>query len=369
MALRPDSPQRRFAAGGGRPKQPRVGRPPGKFTSARRLDRLREVLTANPAGLSLENLATLLHVTTRSVRRYLAELDRALEIESVETTPGGAHIWRIKPSERGRSIALRRAQAYGLLATRRVFDTFKGSALYDELDLALRQLLQLAQRPTRTPGEVPGGLRLEDRFLYLPQSSASHAARAEEVDDLFQAVAECRVLRFRYRDAARSERVTTHPYALLVHHGRLVCVGRDLDADAVRVFAFERMADLRSSDADRFTLPAEFDLAPWLHGDFGVAPPHEKPVRVLIEFDARVADEVRARRVHPTQKLATAPDGRVRVSMALPIVDGVKRWILGFGAAARVIEPPELAMAIADELRRGATRYDHQAPRSGGGNE
>jgi predicted DNA-binding transcriptional regulator YafY len=342
-------------------KQARAGRPSGTFTQHRRLDRLRDVLTANPAGLTLENLASLLHVTTRSVRRYLDELDHATEVESLETTPGGAHIWRIKPSERGRAVALRRAQAYGLLATRHVLEVFKGSALYDELDLVLRQVLQVAQRPTRTPGEVSGGLRLDERFLYLPALAKSHAARAEEIDVLFQAVAELRVLRFKHKDGGKTERVTAHPYALLVHRGAIVCVGLDAADDRVRVFPFDRMADLRANDAERFALPDAFDVASCVHGDFGVAPPSARAQRVIVEFDARVADDVRARRVHPSQKIATAPDGRVRVSMAVPMLEAVRasvsQWVLGFGAAARVIEPEELAVAVAAELERAAARY------------
>src|SRR5579883_1473032 len=109
-----------------RAKTPRVGRPVGRFTTHRRLDKLRDVLQANPSGLLLEELATLLHVTTRSVRRYLGELERVTEIETVATIPGGAHLWRIKPSERGRTVALRRTQAYGMLAARRVFEVLRG---------------------------------------------------------------------------------------------------------------------------------------------------------------------------------------------------------------------------------------------------
>jgi predicted DNA-binding transcriptional regulator YafY len=35
----------------------------------------------------------------------------------------------------------------------------------------------------------------------------------------------------------------------------------------------------------------------------------------------------------------------------------VRTWVLGFGAGARVVEPRELADALADELRRAASRY------------
>jgi predicted DNA-binding transcriptional regulator YafY len=95
----------------------------------------------------------------------------------------------------------------------------------------------------------------------------------------------------------------------------------------------------------------------WLHGDFGVAY-SSRHVRLMVEFDARAADSVRSRRVHPSQKVAMAPDGRVRVSLTLPetpeVLDRARSWVLGFGAAARVVEPKELADEIAREHRRAA---------------
>src|SRR3954451_6825647 len=106
-------------------RTPKAGRPTGRFTQHRRLDRLREVLENEPRGLTLEELAATLRVTERSVRRYLREfdgtkVDEKFELlEFVETRKGGPLLWRIKPGERGRAVSLRRAQAYALLATRR----------------------------------------------------------------------------------------------------------------------------------------------------------------------------------------------------------------------------------------------------------
>ena len=211
-----------------RPRTPRVGRPTGKFTQHRRLDFLREKLEAHAAGLTLEQLAGMLRVTTRSVRRYLRELELLTELESIEVRPGGMHLWRIKPSERGRTVALRRTQAYALLAARRVFDVLKGSALYDEIDLALRQVEQVAHRPVvraAVRGEASGDARLEDRFAYIPWTARAYSHRSDDIDAAFQAVAEFRVLRFRYKDQAvdgkegKGSRVTSHPYALVLHGG------------------------------------------------------------------------------------------------------------------------------------------------------
>src|ERR1700677_3514498 len=180
-----------------RPKVPRVGRPTGKFTQHRRLDFLRERLEAHAAGLTLEDLAAMVRVTTRSVRRYMHELGLLTEVESVEVRPGGAHVWRIKPSERGRTVALRRTQAYALLAARRVFEVLRGSALFDEIELAFREEAQVAHRPAMQRSSIrpaahgdAGDRHLEARFAYVPSLPHAYANRSEDIDAAFQAVAE-----------------------------------------------------------------------------------------------------------------------------------------------------------------------------------
>jgi predicted DNA-binding transcriptional regulator YafY len=352
-----------------RPKVVRVGRPTGKFTQHRRLDHLRAQLEAHAAGLTLEQLAGMLRMTTRSVRRYLHELALLTEVESVEVRRGGAHLWRIKPSERGRSVVLRRTQACALLAPRRVFDVLRGSALYDEIDVAMRQVQQVAQRPVARPAarsDGAGDARLEERFAYVPLGGRVYANRSEDVDAAFQAVSELAVLRFRYRSSPgggrgeKNEAVVAHVYALVLHGGTIVCIGRDVERGALRAFQFDRMSELLVGEAERFELPDDFDLSLWLHGDFGVGKA-VRTLKLLVEFDPVAAEVVRGRRVHPTQRLAVASDGRIRASLSVPeapdVLARVRVWLLSFGASARVLEPRELAHEIALELRRAAARY------------
>jgi predicted DNA-binding transcriptional regulator YafY len=357
------------------------GRPMGKFTQHRRLDRLRNALESNPAGLSIADIATVLHVTTRSVRRYLGYLKVLTPIEAVPAAPGRENVWRIKPSERARAVPLRRAPAYCLIAGRGIFEPMKGSALFDSLDVVHRQVQQVASRPAKGPaqGEIHGDTRLDERFVYLPHPPQSYGGRGEEIDDLFRAAADLHVIQFRYRTvpnagspAARdgsgsgpgSERIVAHPYAVFLHRGAISVVARDVrdardgEAGEVRGFSFDRMADVSLRADERFSLPPEIRAADFAHGAFGVTADPSK-VRVLVEFDARVAEEIRARKIHPTQKIATAPDGRVRLSLALPgaLLPELRRWILGFGDTARVIEPPELVADVARILLAAVRRY------------
>jgi hypothetical protein len=333
------------------------GRPAGNFTQHRRLDRLRTVLEANPRGLSLDELAVMLHVTTRSVRRYLKELGRITEIESIPTLPGAAHEWRIKPSERGRAVALRRTQAYGLMAPRELFQIFKGSALYDELDIGVGMIATLALRPTRgrSGGDIPVDQRLEDRFRFVSFPAKSYAGRGELLDELFRSVAESRETRMRLTPRM-DEVFDAHPYALVVNQGELFCIARNLSSGSVETIAFEHIAEALPSEKRRFIVPNDFAIAPYLHGVFGVAAP-QTLTPIIVEFDATVAPEIRSRKWHPSQRMATAPDGRVRLSLTVPDLEIAHRWILSFGAHARVIEPTELAGRVRESLEDALARY------------
>jgi predicted DNA-binding transcriptional regulator YafY len=362
---------RTIASRSSRARPPRLGRPKGGFTQHRRIDRLREVLEGSPLGLTLDELAATLKITQRSVRRYLRELDGTKPdekfelLEFVETRKGGPLLWRIKPGERGRAVSLRRAQAYALLATRRALEVLRGSALYDEADLALAQIAKVAQTPFRSSGkaEISGERHLEDRFFFVPPPGRSYVSRGEDLDELFRAVADLRVLRYRPRlrggGETRGERIAFHPYAMVVHHGAIVLLGARVTAgkatSEIDIVPLETMSDIRTSETEHFELPATFDVSQYVHGELGVAPPSR--TRFIVEFEARAADDVKTKRFHPQQRIGTAPDGRVRVSLPLVDTRAAIAFVLSWGDAAKIVDPPELEREVASILGRAAARY------------
>jgi predicted DNA-binding transcriptional regulator YafY len=181
------------------------------------------------------------------------------------------------------------------------------------------------------------------------------------MDEMFRAVADLRVLRFRPRTpvaAPRAERVVFHPYAMVVHKGSIVCLGVRSGARSpsdAEVVPFEAMAEIRSSETEHFELPASFDVTHYVHGEFGLGKPTK--ARALVEFDARVADEIRSKKLHRDQRVAMSADGRLRLSVPLVNVDAFIAWVLSFGDAATVVEPPDVARQVAEILQRAAARY------------
>jgi predicted DNA-binding transcriptional regulator YafY len=309
--------------------------------------------------MTLYQLASELDVTPRSMRRYLSEVKRELELVSAASRPGGAVLWRLAPGEAARKVEVRRTQAYALLAARRLFEPMRGSALYDEIAMATEKLLGVARRPGRGPNAGVADARLEDRFLYLPFAPKDYAANTEALDDVFQCVADLRPLSCRYvrHKDGREERITIHPYALVLYKDAIYCVAHHVAKGDVRTYLVDRMRDTECAVSERFELPEGFRVDDYFQGQFGVFR-GGSPMLVVVDFDARVREFVETRRIHPSQRLEPLPDGGVRLSMTIGDLTEVTTWILGFGETARVVEPPELRDRVLGELVNALRHYD-----------
>jgi predicted DNA-binding transcriptional regulator YafY len=336
----------------------RVGRPRGRFTQHRRLDRLRLLLEHHPKGLTIYELADALAITPRSMRRYLKEIASELDLAPSPSRKGGALLWRVRASELPRKVELRRTQVYAILAARKLFEPMRGSTLYEEIEMATERLLALAKKPGRGPNAGLADARLEERFLYLPVAPKDYRAKTEELDDLFQAAADLRPLKCRYRAGSKEEEETIviHPYALVLYKDAIYCVGLHTARGEIRTFLLDRMRDTETSALDRFELPQDFKVDDYFQGSFGIWRGSKK-IKVVIDFDPSVADLVRSRRIHTSQKLSTSPDGKLRLAMTVGDLTELSSWVLGWGKTAKVIEPEELALHVRAELSQALAKY------------
>lgn len=342
---------------------PALGRPKGRFTQHRRLDVLRDLLSRHPKGLTLYELADRLDVTTRTLRRYLTEVRHEFELEQLPTRGGGPLLWRIQARDLPRKVELRRTQAYAFLAARRIFEPLRGTTLFDEIDLAVTKLISLARRPGRGPNAGLADAELERRFVYLPHAPKDYSQKVDELDELFQAVSDLKPLVTLYRGAgkAREERITLHPYALVLHRDSIYCVGQHVERGEVRTFLLDRMRNSHCLVTERFALPPGFDVDDYFQGEFGVWRAAERH-RVVIDFDAHAAEYVRMRKVHSTQRLAPTPRGGVRLSMTIGSLQQVTSWVLEWGPHATAVEPPELVERVTAELAAALANYGGTAP-------
>jgi predicted DNA-binding transcriptional regulator YafY len=339
---------------------------------------VKELLASHPRGVSLYELAATLAVDPRTMRRYLKEIEREYELSPLRARGGGPCLWRIHPRELPRKVEMRRPQAYALLATRRMFDSLQGSALYDEIDMAVGKLRAFADRPGRGPNAGLSNARLEERFVYLPRLARDYSDKSEELDELFLAVSELRPLSLRYPRArnrreesrrdesrreekgrderAREEKVTIHPYALVLYQEGVYCVGFVPARDEVRTFSLDRMRDVQALADERFDLPESFRVEEQFEGEFGVAVP-KQPIKVVIELDSAAARGMRDVKLHPSQKTTTSPGGGLRLTLQVEDALSLASYVLGLGSGAQVLEPESLRDHLRTELELMLARY------------
>lgn len=344
----------------------KLGRPKGHYTQYRRLSQLRELLENHPKGLSLAELARKLHVTDRSIRRYLRELEREVDLERSPDPDGfGGVVVRIPTRDLPRRVKLHRTQIYGLLMARRVFRMLDGTTFEAVLREAVDQLLSHVQRAPRRGAEIDPDTRLEDRFLYLPAAPMKplQGDASEVVDTVLDACAQLRVCKIRYRKGATgdaTEELTIHPYAIVIYKDTIYVVSFVVERGGIRTLRADRIADADADPLSQFALPADFSVDKHFEGTFGVHSGGE-PTRVVIDFHPRVADFVRTRRFPGEDgkdaTCDTLPDGGVRLTMVVRSTTEVRSWVLSFGDTARLVEPPELVAEVARELRSAAALY------------
>ncbi|HTV17588.1 MAG TPA: WYL domain-containing protein [Polyangiaceae bacterium] len=332
-----------------------------ELTPHRRIDRVKEMLASHPRGISLYELSETLAVDPRTMRRYLKEIEREYELSPVRARGGGPCLWRIHPRELPRKVEMRRPQAYALLATRRMFDSLQGSALFDEIDMAVGKLRAFADRPGRGVNAGLSNARLEERFVYLPRLARDYSDKSEELDELFLAVSELRPLSLRYprtrklreergRDEkGREEKVTIHPYALVLYQEGVYCVGFVPAREEIGTFALDRMRDVQALPDERFDLPQNFRVEDHFEGEFGVAAP-KQPTKVVLELDAATARSMRDIKIHPSQKASATPGGGLRVTLHVDDALSLVSYVLGLGSGAQVLEPEPLREQLRSEL-------------------
>jgi predicted DNA-binding transcriptional regulator YafY len=337
----------------------RPGRPRGKLTQVRKVTRLQQLLVQFPKGLAIAEIAEHLRVDPRSARRYVEALKSELRIELEPLTDGtGTRRWRIPDVDVPRRVAVRRTQAYALLAARPLFAAMRGSTVYEEIALAAESLLGLARRPGRGPNAGFMGIDLEARFRYVAFAPKDFSPRAEDLDNLFQAVADLRPVSLLYPDiAGMLERVELHPYALLLYKESIYVLGNDTAQGHVRTIELDFVRDSQLLDDQHFELPRDFDVNDYVQGQFGLWRAHGTLKRVVIDFDRRVAAQVATRRFHPTQQLCSLPEGGLRLTMQLGDTSEVAAWVLGFGPLAVVREPIELRSEVERSLSEALDRY------------
>ena len=87
---------------------------------------------------------------------------------------------------------------------------------------------------------------------------------------------------------------------------------------------------------------------------FGIWNNENKPQKIELTFDKSVNTYILERTWHKNQKCKQNPDGSVYLSFETNQMQETLYWVLHFGAAVTVLNPPELKEMYKEEIKKMA---------------
>jgi predicted DNA-binding transcriptional regulator YafY len=314
---------------------------------------LREI-ESRRTGVTIHELARLVEVTTRTIRRDLQALQEAGFAVYDEGEENETKRWRLNAQpfrfvQEGLSVA----DVAALYLSRSLVDGLTGWPLSDELRSAFAKI-EASLNP-----RMRAFLATMPQVISTKSGPSAGDASGKLVDvsrRLFDATRDRREVEMRYFSASsnRAKSYRVQPYRLALAQGGVYLVAWVPQYDEFRTFAVERIERLSVGDETfRRTRDLPVDV---FGGSMGVfwAPPE----RIELEFEPRLAPYIRGRVWHASQQLEDGTDGRLRMTLDVSNDWALRSWLLGFGAGVRVIRPSTLADALLDEHKRACTLYE-----------
>jgi len=313
---------------------------------------LREI-EAHRTGVTIHELAARTKVSTRTIRRDLQALQESGFAVYDEGDENETKRWRLEGSAfRSVEAGLTVSDVAALYLSRAMVEGLSGWPLADELRQAFATIERaLNPRMREFLSTLPQVLSAKSG----PRSAAASHRMVDITRRVFDATRDRHVVEMRYFSATsnRAKTYVVEPYRLTLAQGGVYLVGWVPQYDEFRTFAAERIERLSVTDR---TFKRTRELPADLFGSsLGVF--WGDPECVVVLFEARVAAFVKGRQWHDSQRIEELPDGRLRLTLDVSNDWALRSWLLGFGAAVRVIEPRELAAAILRELDDAARHY------------
>lgn len=317
------------------------------------LERMQRIHQALHAGgrPNANALAAELEVTTKTIYRDVEFMrDRlGLPIEFDKLRNGYYYTEEVGAFP---TFQITEGELFALIVAEKALQQYRGTSFEKPLLSAIRKMEQA----------LPDTISLN---LADVEQTISFRTTAEPVldlavfDTLAKATAARRQLALDYRKPGQRapDRRVVDPYHLANINGEWFLFAYDHGRKDVRTFAPARILSAKETGRS-FPRPQKFSLEKRLRDSFGVHSA-EGEFDVCIRFDASVADYIREKRWHASQKSTDLPDGGLELRMKLSSLAEVERWVLAWAGRAVAVAPRELV----DAVRAGAAKL---AERHGG---
>lgn len=301
---------------------------------------------------TLVNCTTLvdaLEVSRKTVVRDIAFMRDRLELPIEFAAEIQAYRYT-RPVNAFPTVHVTEGELLALLVAQRALEQYRGTPFHRQLQVAFEKLARgLRDKISFSPADELRavsfkniGLGKTDLAVFNALSSA--VLRQEEV-----------AFSYRKPGAPKKSERRVRPYHLANRENLWYLIGYDLERQALRTFALPRIAQVVVT-GQSFTRPADFSPEKFFASALGVLG-GAGDYRVVVRFDAAVAERIREREWHESQEMRELPRGALELRLRLGALTEVEQWVLSWGANAEVVAPAELRASIRRTAAALAARY------------
>lgn len=289
-------------------------------------------------------LAGELEVSTKSIYRDLEFMRDRLELplEFDSACNGYRYTQEVSAFP---TLQITEGELFALLVAEKALQQYRGTTFEKPLVSAFKKMA------AALPDTVSLNLAEWEQSISF-RTSAEQILNLEIFDALAKATARSQQLVLTYRKPGRKETEprTIDPYHLANINGEWFLFAYCQLRKDIRTFVPARILQVVETGRT-FERPQRFSLEKRLRDSFGVLS-GQGDFDVVVRFDDLVADYVREKRWHPSQRLTEMPDGGVELRLKLSSLVEIQRWVLSWGGNATVLAPPELLESVKVAARR-----------------
>ncbi|HTL54796.1 MAG TPA: WYL domain-containing protein [Candidatus Limnocylindrales bacterium] len=289
-------------------------------------------------------LAADLEVSSKSVHRDLEFMrDRLqLPLEFDRRRLGYYYTEEVKAFP---TLQITEGELFALIVAEKALQQYRGTSFEKPLLSAIKKMEQ------SLPETISLNLSEVERTISF-RTSTEPIVDLKIFDALAKATAARKQLEVTYRKPGQQEpeQRVIDPYHLANINGEWFLFAYDHLRQALRTFVPSRIKAVKPT-GKVFVPSQRFSVEERLRDSFGVHS-GQGNFDVVLRFNASVADFVREKRWHDSQRLKELRNGGVELHLKLSSLSEVERWVLSWGGNATVVRPSQLAENVLRAARK-----------------
>ena len=243
------------------------------------------------------------------------------------------------------AIMLTREEITAFFLGEELFSRYLGTPFETPLRLALEKIKQYLpehvgydlQKEAAAFTFTGGGRAMVNPELLLELNNAIHSKHSIEIE-------------YYSASSGQTNTRTVDPYYLNNIHGDWYLIAYCHTRRAPRDFLTSRIKAHKRL-LSTFQVAPDFSLSSYLETGF-LAERATEPEDIVIKFDEYQARWIRERQWHSSQQIEELPSGELILRLRVGGLGEVKRWVMGYGSHAEVLEPESLRREIKAEIKK-----------------